>query len=129
MEMIMTVSVAVIALCVATITMAAAAALWRIRQLAMRAEELVDAVKLQLAPVIHDVTLISADVRSIVRTVERESSKISDGVEALRQTARDIYEFERMLRERIEKPLLDVAALISGILRGVSVFWRTMWRR
>lgn len=125
----MTVSVAVIALCMVVIMLAAIATLLRIRRVAIQTEKLVDAVKIQLGPVIHDVTLISADVRSIVRTLEREAPKISDGIEALRNTARDVHEFERMLRERIERPLLDVASLISGILRGVQVFWKTMWRR
>lgn len=129
METLTTLSVAVIALCMVAIMLAAIATLLRLRKVAIQAEKLIEAVRMQLGPIIHDVTLISADVRSIVRTVEREAPKISDGIEALRTTARDVHEFERMLRERIERPLLDVATLISGILRGVHAFWYAMWRR
>lgn len=129
METVMTVSVAIIALCMVVIMLAAVAALLRLRRVAIQVEKLVEAVRMQLGPLIHDVTLISADIRSIVRTVEREAPKISDGIEALRTTARDVREFERMLRERIERPLIDVATLVAGILRGVHAFWHTLWRR
>ncbi|MDZ7289642.1 MAG: hypothetical protein ONB44_10655 [candidate division KSB1 bacterium] len=126
MEMVMTVSVAIIAACMFFIMMAAVAVLLRIRKLTMEAERLVETVRLHLPPLIHDVTKITSDVRSIVHTVERQAPKLGDAFEAIRVTARDVQGFERMLRERLERPLLDLTALISGLVRAVVSFWRTL---
>jgi uncharacterized protein YoxC len=126
MELMMTVSVAVIAACMFLIMVAAVAALWRVRRVAMEAERLVETVRINLPPLIHDMTKITSDIRSIVHTLERQAPKVGDILEALRVTARDIHDFERMIRERLERPLLDLTALISGIVRGIVTFWRTL---
>ncbi len=129
MELMMTVSVVVIAACMFLIMVAAVAALWRIRRVAMEAERLVETVRMNMPPFIHDMTKITSDIRSIVHTLERQAPKVGDILEALRVTARDIHDFERLLRERLERPLLDLTALISGIVRGVVTFWRTLISR
>jgi uncharacterized protein YoxC len=129
MEMMMTVSVAAIAACMLLIMIAAVGALWRIRRVAMEAERLVETVRMHLPPLIHDMTKITSDIRSIVHTLERQAPKVGDMVEALRVTARDVQDFERMIRERLERPLLDLTALVSGIARGIITFWRTLISR
>lgn len=129
METMMTASVMVIALCMVAIMAAAVAVLLRIRRLAMEAERLVETVRMHMPPLIHDVTKITSDLRSIVHTVERQTPKLGDALEALRATARDVHDFERMLRDRIERPLLDLTAVVSGILRGFVTFWHTLFSR
>ncbi|MGH7455086.1 MAG: hypothetical protein ACRENG_27270 [bacterium] len=129
MELIMTVSVMVIAACMFFIMMTAVATLWRVRKVAMEAERLVETVRMNLPPLIHDMTKITSDIRSIVHTLERQAPKIGDAFESLRVTARDIQDFERMIRERLERPLLDLTTLVSGIVRGVVTFWRTLISR
>jgi hypothetical protein len=72
MEMMMAVSLAIIAFCMLMIMAAAVATLLRIRKVAMEAERLVETVRMNLPPLIHDVTKITSDLRSIVHTVERQ---------------------------------------------------------
>lgn len=129
MEMMMAWSLVVIAFCMVMIMLAAVAVLLRVRRLAMEAEKLVETVRMNLPPLIHDITKITGDVRSIVHTVERQTPKLGDAMEALRITARDVQDFERMLRERLERPLLDLTALMSGVMRGIVSFWRTLISR
>lgn len=129
MEMMMAWSLVVIAFCMVMIMLAAVAVLLRVRRLAMEAEKLVETVRMNMPPLIHDITKITGDVRSIVHTVERQTPKLGDAMEALRITARDVQDFERMLRERLERPLLDLTALMSGIMRGIVSFWRTLISR
>jgi uncharacterized protein YoxC len=129
MEMMMAWSLAIIAFCMLMIMTAAVAMLLRLRKLAIEAEKLVETVRMNMPPLIHDVTKITGDVRSIVHTVERQAPKLGDAFEALRMTARDVHDFERMIRERLERPLLDLTALVSGILRGAVSFWRTLISR
>lgn len=129
MEMMMAWSLVVIAFCMVMIMLAAVAVLLRVRKLAMEAEKLVETVRMNMPPLIHDITKITGDVRSIVHTFERQAPKLGDAMEALRVTARDVQDFERMLRERLERPLLDLTALVSGVMRGIVSFWRTLISR
>jgi uncharacterized protein YoxC len=129
MEMMMAWSLVIIAFSMLMIMAAAVATLWRIRKLAMAAEKLVETVRMNMPPLIHDITKISSDIRSIVHIVERQAPKLGDTFEALRMTARDVHDFERMIRERLERPLLDLTALVSGLMRGVVSLWRTLISR
>jgi len=129
MEMMMAWSLMVIAVCMVLIMLAAVAVLLRLRKLAMEAEKLVETVRMNMPPLIHDLTRIAGDLRSIVHTVERQAPKVGDVMEAVRATARDVHDFERMLVERLHRPLLDLTALVSGVVRGVVTFWRFLISR
>jgi uncharacterized protein YoxC len=129
MEMMMAVSLAIIAFCMLLIMAAAVATLLRIRKVAMEAERLVETVRMNIPPLIHDVTKITSDLRSIVHSVERQAPKVGDAMEWLRAAARDVHDFERMLLERLERPLLDLTAIVSGVVRGAVSFWRTLFSR
>jgi len=129
MEMMMAWSLLVIAFCMLMIMVTAVATLLRLRRLAMEAEKLVETVRMNMPPLIHDITKITSDIRSIVHNVERQAPKLSDAAEALRSTARDVHDFERMLLERLQRPLLDLTSLIGGVVRGIATFWRTLISR
>jgi len=128
METVMTLSVAFIAFCMFVLMLAAVAALLRIRRVATEMAKLVETTRMHLPPLIHDLTQISADVRSIVRNVERDVPKLTGAFDSIRDTAHEVHEFERMIRQRLERPVMDVSTLISGILRGFYTFWRTLLR-
>jgi len=93
------------------------------------AQKLIEMVRLQTSPVIHDLTQILSDIRSIVRTAEKEMVKVEDSITAVRDTARNLKEFEAMIQDRIERPLLDLTALISALLKGGKVFWQTFVKK
>jgi uncharacterized protein YoxC len=126
MEMVMTVSVAFIAFCMFLIMMAIVATLLRLRSLLHEAQKFIETARMHVPPLMHDVTQISADVRSIVRSVERDMPKLSRAMDSLRATASDIHDLERAIRERIETPLLGLSAVAGGLLRGVYSFWRKL---
>ena len=93
------------------------------------AHKLIEQVRFQTAPLVHDATQIAGDIRSIVKTLEREMPKVGDSLDALKGTAMDIREFETMLRERVERPLLDLTSIIAGLSKGLVIFWRTLVHR
>src|SRR5512134_2114465 len=111
MEMVMTVSVAFIAFCMFLIMVAIVATLLRLRSLLHEAQKFIETARMHVPPLMHDVTQISADVRSIVRSVERDMPKLSRAMDSLRATASDIHDLERAIRERIETPLLGLSAV------------------
>jgi hypothetical protein len=92
-------------------------------------QKLMEMVRLQLAPITHDLTQVISDVRSIVRTAEKEMGKVEDSLSAVRDTTRNIREFEAMIQERIERPLLDVTAILSALIKGGRVFWNSFVNR
>jgi len=128
MEMVMTVSVAIIALCMLLIMFALVAVLLHVRSFIRGLENFVDTARQHIPGVMHDVAQISSDVRSIVRSVERDMPKVSQAVESLRATAEEIHELERTIRDKIERPLLNVSSVIGGVLRGLNAFWRALLR-
>lgn len=128
MEMVMTVSVAIIAVCMLLIMIALVAVLIRARSLLHELERFVNTTREYVPALMHDVTQISSDVRSIVRTVERDVPKVSQALESLRATAAEIHELERLIRDKIERPLLSLSSLIGGILRGLNAFGRALLR-
>ncbi len=93
------------------------------------AQRLMEMVRLQLAPITHDLTQIITDVRSIVKTAEKEMVKVEDSITAVRDTTQSIKEFEAMIQERIERPLLDVTAVLSALVKGGRVFWNNFVKR
>ncbi len=126
MEMMAAVSLAFIAFCMLLIMLAIVITLARARRLLREAEKFVETARLHLPALMHDVTQISSDVRSIVRSVERDMPKLGHALDSLRATARDIHDFERALRERFERPLVSLTAVIGGLVRGFNVFWRRL---
>ncbi|MFQ5649648.1 MAG: DUF948 domain-containing protein [bacterium] len=93
------------------------------------AQKLFEMTRLQLAPIAHDVTQIIADVRTIVKSVEKEMDKVGDSLTAVRDTTRNLKEFEAMIQERIERPLLDITAVLSALVKGGRAFWSTFAKR
>ena len=127
--MVLEIAVVVIALCLVLITGATIPVLMAIRRTVNETHKLIEQLRLQTAPLVHDATQIATDVRTIIKTMEKELPKISESLDAVKGTAQDIRNFEIMLRERVEKPLVDLTALIAGIARGLVVFWRTLAHR
>lgn len=127
--MLLDISVVVIAVCMLAITIAMFPILLAIRKFLSELNKLVEQARLQTAPLVHDATLAMGTVRTILNTLEKDLPKVSDGINDLRGTAADIREFERMLIDRVERPLLDLTAIIAGITKGLVIFWRTLAHR
>lgn len=127
--MLIEIALSVIALCTIIITTMLTSVALKARAALNEAHKLIEQVRFQTAPLVHDATQIAGDVRSIVKTLEKEMPKVGDSLDALRGTARDIRDFEEMLRERVERPLLDLTSIIAGLSKGLVIFWRTLVHR
>ena len=92
-------------------------------------QKLIELARMHIAPIAHDVTQITGDIRSVVKSIEKQVDNIDDGVAHVRDTARNIKEFELMVQHRIEEPLLEVTSVLSAIIKGSRVFWRSFSRK
>lgn len=121
--MVISISVAVIAALMFIITVFIVAAAVRAFKAFGEAQKLMETVRFQIAPITHDLTQILSHVRTITRAAESQIEKINESVTAVRDTARNIKDFEALIQERIERPLLDITAVFSALLKGGKVFW------
>ncbi len=122
------ISVAVIAAVTVLILIFLIPVLLQVRRTAKEAEKLIDSVRIQVAPVSRDIGLISRDVKSIVQSVHRQVDRVEDGVEIVYDVAVRVREFEMEVQRRIEEPLLQMAALMGGIKKGMEAFARVFGR-
>ncbi len=122
-------SVAIIAALLFVNTLFVVVALLKAMKLFGEAQKLLEMARLQLAPLAHDLSQITGDARSIVKSVEKEMGKVGDSLTAVRDTTRNLQEFEAMIQERIERPLLDITAVLSALVKGGRVFWSSFSKR
>ncbi|MFQ5675308.1 MAG: DUF948 domain-containing protein [bacterium] len=123
------VSVAIIAGLIFVNTLFIVVALFRAIKVFGEIQKLVEMARLHIAPLSLDATQILSDVRSIVKSAEGEMGKIGDSISAVRDTAENLKEFEAMIQERIERPLMDVTAVLSALVKGGRVFWNNYLKR
>jgi len=65
----------------------------------------------------------------VIKAAEGEMGKVGDSITAVRDTAVNLKEFEEMIQERIEKPLLDVTSVLAALVKGGRVFWNNYAKR
>jgi len=117
-------SVALIAGLILFNTLFFVVAIFKLIKLLTEAQKFLEMARLQIVPISHDVTQILTDARSIVKSVEKQMGKVDESMTAIRDTTRDLRDFERVLQERLERPLLDITAILAGVAKGFKVFWQ-----
>jgi uncharacterized protein YoxC len=120
LSMLLTVSVSVIAAILVLSLIFLIPVLLKVRRTAHEAEKLIDSVRLQVAPLSHDVTAISLEVKSVIQSIHRQVDRVEGGIETVHDMAVRVKEFQIGVQRRIEDPLVQVAAVLIGIRRGVE---------
>jgi uncharacterized protein YoxC len=125
---VMTISVTVIAAVLVLVLIFLIPVLFQVRRTAREAEKLIDSVRVQLSPLSRDIGFISRAVRSIVQSVHRQVDEIEDGIQTVHDMAIRAREFQVEVQRRVEQPLLEVAAVLAGIRRGIEAVARVFCR-
>lgn len=126
--MLLTISVTVIAAVMVGAVICLIPVLLQIRRTARTAEKVLETIHMQIVPVSHDLTLISNEAHGILQSIHRQVEKIEDSVTTLRDTAERLREFEEDILLKFEMPLVRLAAVVSGISRGIETFFRILLR-
>ncbi len=125
---LLTISITVIAAIMVLVLIFLIPVLLQVRRTAREAEKLIDSVRLQVAPVSRDIGLISWDAKSIVQSVHRQVDRAEDGIETVHDMAVQVKKFQIEVQRRIEEPLLQFAAVLGGIKRGIEAMARIFYR-
>lgn len=120
--MIVEISVAVIAFFTVVFVIGLLIALAQIRRTAKEAEKFLDTARQHIGPISHDLAIIFNDVKRITQSVQQQVSKVEKGVDELKQIATRINEFERLIQEKIEQPILAIVGLIARITNPILGF-------
>lgn len=120
--MLTSISITVIAAFVVIFVVALIPVLLQVRRTAKEAEKLLETVRLQIAPLAHDVVRVVDDVRDVVKQAQRQMGKVEESVDAVRDTVVKLRDVETLLRDRVEKPLLGIVGTVGALVKGVRAF-------
>jgi uncharacterized protein YoxC len=125
--MLMTISVTVIAAIMVAAVLFLIPTLLQIRRTAHEVEKIIEAIRVQIAPLGHDLTITAQEINSILQSIHRQVDKVEDGITTVRDTVVRLREFEEGILRRF-KPLLEVTTLVSALRRGIETFIRMVRR-
>ncbi|CAK8713797.1 MAG: hypothetical protein CDV28_16410 [Candidatus Electronema aureum] len=119
MEILLVVSVTVIAAVMVMRAVFEILALVQVRRTAREAEKL-------LASVSHEVGLISSEVKSLVQFIQEQAERVEDSIETFHDMAAWMKAFQSEVKPGIEETLLQLAAVLGGVRRGVEAVTSSM---
>lgn len=127
--MLLTISVTIIAASIVVFVLFLIPVLLQVRRTSRELEKLIDTARMQLVPLSHDLTAISAEVKRILQSLGRQVDKIEDGVNSVREAALRLKKFQEEVQQIVEEPLFELATLVKGMIRGVEALLRIFRRQ
>ena len=128
MLLTLTISVTVIAAIMLAALIALIPVLFQIRRTAREVEKILETARTQIVPLSHDLTIISHEVNGILQSIHRQVDRVEDSIDTVRGTVVRLREFEEEILSRIERPLLELAALVGAVSRGIETFFSVLRR-
>ena len=126
--MLLIISVTVIAAIMVVAVIALVPVLFQIRRTAREVEKILETARAQIAPLSHDLAIISHEVEGILQSIRRQVDKAEEGIDLARGTVVRLREFEEEILSRIEGPLLELATLVRAVSRGIETFFNILRR-
>jgi len=124
--MLTSISVTIIAGFVVIFVIALIPVLVQIRRVAKEAERLLEATRQQIVPLSHDVVRVVDDIGDLVKQGQRQMVKVEDSMNAVRETALKLRDVESLFKDRIEKPLLNLIAVVAALIKGTRALAKHM---
>lgn len=126
--MLLTISVTVIAAIMVVALIFQIPILLQIRRTAREAEKFLETSRTQIVPLSHDLTVIFQEVKTILQSIHRQVDRVEESVTTVRDAATRLREFEEEILGRVERPLLELSAVIRAVSQGVATFLRVLRR-
>jgi uncharacterized protein YoxC len=120
--MLQTISITVIAAAIVVVAIVLIPVVLQIRRTAREAEKLLETARMHLVPFSHDATVISREVSDILHSVHRQVDRVEEGIATVQGAAERLRDIEEAVITRVEEPLLELAALVRAVSRGIGAF-------
>jgi uncharacterized protein YoxC len=124
--MILTISVIVIAVVMVVAVLFLILTLLQIRRTAREVEKVLETTRMQIVPLSHDLTVISQEVKGVLESIHRQVDRVEESITTVRDAFVRLRELEEEILPEIEKPLLELATLISAVSRAIKAFVRML---
>ncbi|MBN1155171.1 DUF948 domain-containing protein [candidate division KSB1 bacterium] len=118
--MIVNISVVVIAVFIVVLVVAILIFLVQLRRTVKEAEKFIELARLQIAPIAHDITLIIGDGKKISDSFKNQVQKLDQGVDAIKNAALNVKNFQLQIEDRVRNPLLEVISVITVIAQIIQ---------
>ena len=122
--MLQTISITVIAAAIVVVAIVLIPVILQIRRTAREAEKLLETARMQFVPLSHDLTVIYREVSNILQSVHRQVERVEEGIATVQGAAERLRDFEEAVLNRVGEPLLELAALVRAVSRGVAASLR-----
>lgn len=74
-------------------------------------------------PIMDNLEVITDKARNIADNVDDQIELVKDSINAVREIADNVVDFERKVQARIEEPVLETIGTIAAVLKGVRAFF------
>jgi len=126
--MVLTINVTIIAVVMVVAVLFLILTLLQIRRTAREVEKVLETTRMQIVPLSHDLTVISQEVKGVLESIHRQVDGVEESITTVRDAFVRLREFEEEILPEIEKPLLELATLVSAVSRAIKAFVRMLSR-
>ncbi len=74
-------------------------------------------------PIMDNLEVITDKARNIADNVDDQIELVKNSINAVREIADNVVDFERKVQARIEEPVLETIGTIAAVLKGVRAFF------
>jgi uncharacterized protein YoxC len=83
-------------------------------------EKSVNELQKKLDPVLDNLTFITDKSKKIVESISEQIDITRSVVQAFKMIAEDVLDFEKKIKDSIEKPVTDFLNILMGFLSGIK---------
>lgn len=103
-------------------------AILQIRRTAKNAEITFKTVNQNLPGILTNLDEITTNLTATSQSIHQNIDGLKEVVHKFHLVADDVVQFERVVREEIEEPILNTIGTFTGIVKGVNAFLE-VWRK
>lgn len=101
----------------------------KVKDMLNTVEQNIKDVSARAIPVLENMEALTAKLRSVTDSIDDQMSLIRNSLKTLRDVTDNISRFERKVQDHIEGPIMEVATVVGGFIRGVAGFLNKFTRR
>ncbi|HNW58861.1 MAG TPA: DUF948 domain-containing protein [bacterium] len=122
-------SVVVIAAVMVLTWVALIVTLFYVIRLIKSIQRLTETIRPHIAPISHDITVITQKTARVLESVQRQTLMIEESVDNVRQLSRNVKDFEQHVLEKLALPAVKLSRLGQGIKRGFDAVFGLLGHR
>lgn len=121
--MLLTISVVVVAAMMVITCIVIIVALFYVIRAVKSVERLAETARPHIAPISHDITVITQKAAGIFDSVQRQTVMIEESVESFRDISTGVRRFQENFMEKVSFPVVKISRFFTAIKVGFETFF------